>query len=476
MATTASEQPRFHPFLTVLAWIVLALTLLIFGLSNLLSKPLAALDFPERSLNRMASRSLELLDARAQTPKWEQAIYDFYDGYLTTEQETDEVLQWNEEMADFSKEPAVQIELAILKGETGREKDLTDDLNRWRKDSPPLPLFAPILRAAYGKAPIPGSFPALRKLIDEVVPAGWSHDRLLIRLAEKAGDKISAQNLSASLQQQSQKSFKKYQALALLDVLLTLLFGTALFLFLKNGKSENWRVGTAPIPPPWRGWTGVTVLVRGAAIGSLVGFISILFPNADRSVVETITYVLCSLPIILLAKKHLFSPNHLTLREGLGLTLIKNPSARLLLVILAGMGLDVAGGWVINTLSIFVNLPSHWTESFDGTLVCGTRFAMGMGLLGGVIIAPLFEEVIFRGLVFGTLRRKFSWRVSALISAGIFAALHGYGAMGFLMVFWSGFVWAWMYEKSGSLLPGMIGHSLNNILFAGTQILLLRLS
>jgi membrane protease YdiL (CAAX protease family) len=47
-------------------------------------------------------------------------------------------------------------------------------------------------------------------------------------------------------------------------------------------------------------------------------------------------------------------------------------------------------------------------------------------ILGGVLIAPLIEELLFRGYLFGQLQRraKFGFWVAALLSAGVFALIH----------------------------------------------------
>ena len=58
--------------------------------------------------------------------------------------------------------------------------------------------------------------------------------------------------------------------------------------------------------------------------------------------------------------------------------------------------------------------------------------------------------------------------------AGVFALAHGYGLSGFATVFASGVLWAWAYERTGSLLPGMAAHALNNLGVATALALLLR--
>jgi membrane protease YdiL (CAAX protease family) len=97
-----------------------------------------------------------------------------------------------------------------------------------------------------------------------------------------------------------------------------------------------------------------------------------------------------------------------------------------------------------------------------------------ISLLEYVVFAPIFEEIAFRGLLFAILRRRFRFLPAATISAGIFAAAHGYGWIGFISVFWSGLLWAWVYEKTGSLIPGMIAHAANNLLVCLTVMALLR--
>jgi membrane protease YdiL (CAAX protease family) len=79
------------------------------------------------------------------------------------------------------------------------------------------------------------------------------------------------------------------------------------------------------------------------------------------------------------------------------------------------------------------------------------------------IAAPLSEELCFRGMLFGGLRARMPLAAAALISALIFGALHaltGLSAVPPLIFF--GFVLALLYERTGSILPGIVLHMLNN--------------
>ncbi len=79
------------------------------------------------------------------------------------------------------------------------------------------------------------------------------------------------------------------------------------------------------------------------------------------------------------------------------------------------------------------------------------------------IAAPISEEVCFRGMLYGGLREKLPRYGAALIAGVLFGALHaltGISAVPPLIAF--GFVLCLLYEKTGSIVPGILLHMLNN--------------
>ena len=88
-----------------------------------------------------------------------------------------------------------------------------------------------------------------------------------------------------------------------------------------------------------------------------------------------------------------------------------------------------------------------------------------------LIAAPLFEEFIFRGLIFGGLRRSFGVWPAALASAALFAILHP--AFSIIPVFVLGMCAALVYERSRSLIAPMIVHAVYNAVVIGAQTYLL---
>jgi membrane protease YdiL (CAAX protease family) len=89
--------------------------------------------------------------------------------------------------------------------------------------------------------------------------------------------------------------------------------------------------------------------------------------------------------------------------------------------------------------------------------------ALPVQILLIVIAAPISEELLFRGLIFGGIRKHMPSIAAALVAGLIFGALHaltGLSAVPPLIAF--GFILCLLYEKTGSIVPGIILHMLNN--------------
>ena len=88
-------------------------------------------------------------------------------------------------------------------------------------------------------------------------------------------------------------------------------------------------------------------------------------------------------------------------------------------------------------------------------------------------IVPVPGDKVIVSHVF-TLRNRFGLWSAALLSAGFFSAVHFYSLPGFLMTFWSGFVWAIAFERARSLIPGIAAHTIYNLLFVAGVLLTYR--
>jgi uncharacterized protein len=82
-----------------------------------------------------------------------------------------------------------------------------------------------------------------------------------------------------------------------------------------------------------------------------------------------------------------------------------------------------------------------------------------------VAVAPLSEEIFFRGFMYGGLRRRLPVWAAAAVSGLVFGLLHytgpdSIGVVPQLAVL--GVLFAWLYERTGSLWPPILLHLVNN--------------
>jgi len=88
------------------------------------------------------------------------------------------------------------------------------------------------------------------------------------------------------------------------------------------------------------------------------------------------------------------------------------------------------------------------------------------------VMAPVAEEMLFRGLLFGWLRAHLPFWPTALVTAALFGAAHGKaGAIAALMAGLLGVGLALFREHSGSLWGSIGAHIANNALFIGISLL-----
>ncbi|HUY61423.1 MAG TPA: type II CAAX endopeptidase family protein [Candidatus Dormibacteraeota bacterium] len=104
---------------------------------------------------------------------------------------------------------------------------------------------------------------------------------------------------------------------------------------------------------------------------------------------------------------------------------------------------------------------------------CAVRVGFGnevvLAVLAVGVVAPIAEEIIFRGFIYGALRQKLPWGAAALLSAVVFTAFHAPSVQGYVLVLaptllLAGVVLAAVYERTRSLLPGMVLHASFNLI------------
>ena len=133
-----------------------------------------------------------------------------------------------------------------------------------------------------------------------------------------------------------------------------------------------------------------------------------------------------------------------------------NPWFTLLWVVFLGLGSILPLQWIYEQLNI--SLSMEMEEMFKS--IMGNRW----GYLALGILAPLAEEMVFRGAILCTLLNYFNGRmywVPIIVSALLFGLVHGNMAQ-LLNAFLIGILLGWMYYRTESIVPGIVLHWVNN--------------
>lgn len=135
------------------------------------------------------------------------------------------------------------------------------------------------------------------------------------------------------------------------------------------------------------------------------------------------------------------------------------PSARELLIGLAALIVLVPLGDIVTQVSGHHAAP-FMTDTFDTARQAGM---LPMLVLAFVVMAPLGEEITFRGFFFRGFLRKTGPVFTILITAAAWAALHvQYDFFFVSQVFVLGLVFGWLRWRSGSTMLTILLHALNN--------------
>ncbi|MEA3318705.1 MAG: type II CAAX endopeptidase family protein [Bacillota bacterium] len=106
-----------------------------------------------------------------------------------------------------------------------------------------------------------------------------------------------------------------------------------------------------------------------------------------------------------------------------------------------------------------VGVDNSKTESLQEQV---TWFTFTIAFLSAAVISPIYEEIFYRGFLYKLIRGKWGVGAGLLISSLIFTVMHIPIYNTLPVNFLSGMIFAWTYERSGSIVPGIIIHGVFN--------------
>ncbi len=415
-----------------------------------------------RDLERLSSRLLSVESRLAELSAFEQAMFHLWGEDGDTQ---GQLRLWYAELPEDRRHPLDELYWGILAGEAGLKADLLALMEKWPSTNSSFPTFRQLLDVGYlENDQVDTDYDRLQARLAEEVPANWFYFQLAGRLARQSGQEALRDALQQQFQQLTNPQLWAWRTLTIFELSL----GGLGLIGLVSVAGMRWNNKKLPRiecfnqrPSLWAFNEGLAVLARGGACSIFLIALLAVVPYGI-TILEDYGSLLLYLPTVVLAAMWLGRSTHRSFLEVLG---CKNflqrfkPSVLLLLSVIA---LGLLGDWLIMLGGDVFQISTHWTEWFIPQLVWGSQSELWKTSIEVVVVAPIFEELIFRGILYSTLRAKFGVPASLIGSALIFALAHGYGPTAFLTVFWSGMLWAWIYERTGSLIPGMCAHAINN--------------
>lgn len=427
---------------------------------------------PVGTLVHVVERDLDHSVAIDGSGAWERGIYRAigYDADSWCDSYDDAFDRLHEHLLDFPEfHPQSDVDRAsahhaILRAEHFAGEGMAEVLERI-EDRATGAEFSAFMTTLYGSnAPPVESSPALPALIGESGAGDtWWRDSIEARWAERQG-RPAVGDASRQRIASRGRALLLRSRWVLAPYLAVLVLGGCVALWHVRRLSRPIQVSRGFTVAPWSFRVGGHVLIQCVAITFLAGM---AVSAVAEGVLMPMGSLLAGLPVLFLMHRVLFAPDGSTPFHGFGMDPTSLSVPRLLLFALGLSALDQGGCLVIRLVTDWAGLEYLVEEGLDEGLLFGSWTTVTLTLVDGVVSAPLFEELLFRGLLYVTLRTRLRPVAAALVSGGLFAMVHLYSVGGFLEVFWTGCVFALGYEKCRSLWPCILAHGFNNLIVFG---------
>lgn len=229
-----------------------------------------------------------------------------------------------------------------------------------------------------------------------------------------------------------------------------------------------------PVFPPWSGWDVAAVLAFTLATVMLFGVAALGVARLVTSGRHTAIGDLASNAIVVIGSQIVAYPAVILFM----MTLVRNkarapfwtaiqwnwPSAGAVIFVLGG----VAFAFVVEFGSRYLPIPKSLpVDKFFNEMTGAYLMAVF-----GVTLAPLLEELFFRGMLYPLVRRATGVTPAVLVTATAFAFIHGtqlgYAWAPLLSIFVVGVVFTLVRERTGSVAASFLVHCGYNLALFGT--------
>jgi membrane protease YdiL (CAAX protease family) len=207
----------------------------------------------------------------------------------------------------------------------------------------------------------------------------------------------------------------------------------------------------------------MTIFVVGLVLYFvLISFYAVLPvpPKYSGTGISVVTYVGLSMFCLVLQQE--YRPR----AEQLGLRISTLLRWRTLIWAVIGVAFTVvelgAMYWFAEIL--FSTLSPHHTFSIQ--VQASRTFHHPFDFLISAAVGPALEELFCRGYLYLVLRQNWGRQWAAVVSSGVFAALHLTNALLAVVVFFASMVYVYLDNKARSLAPSIVAHASYNVVLS----------
>lgn len=386
-------------------------------------------------------------------------------------------------------EPIVLTRKIIFKADT--HEDTTSDLNqlmqicadsRQEAASQNTKELAQIIQIIYGplQANTKALPPEFRQILEKNLADGWYRERALLNAYKLTGQNQNYLSTVAEIENRSRNFLIKLVGLAITIAILGLI-GLAVILWqlfhfksmansIRQSPAKSVKYGWPSVLAVFVGWILTQVLVGLASLSLRKQLFATALPGSNSSVIAAVVtamYFFCSAPSLFYIYFFALQAHGTALLDGINFKLKAGNRGLLTLV---GWGLLawcaaiplVLLAFVIST-KIFEN-PGSSNPIIAIIMEAAHRYDFAAVILFYLtlgVLAPFFEESLFRGFFYNFLRSRYGVVFSNLLSAAVFACAHlDPGAV--LPLFCLGSIFAYLFEVTDSTVPSIVAHGLWN--------------
>ncbi len=126
------------------------------------------------------------------------------------------------------------------------------------------------------------------------------------------------------------------------------------------------------------------------------------------------------------------------------------------------IALGVALSFVVTAAFEVLPIPESWMQQYEVAAEALEGGNAVVALLATVVVAPLAEEVVFRGMVYSRFRAGMSVLVALLLECALFAVMHG-ALLWIIYAFALAVVMTLLVETCGSLYASIAFHMAFNL-------------